>query len=123
MSDTTPPSAPQVDEEAIRRVGRRLVDAFRGPKRDVMGVPEASLLAAVLIFELGVDVVDKLAGHELASYPAAFERDMPIAFAAVKSGNAHRVEHALAAHKAGTKRTHKTGAHNEYEAIAALVRT
>lgn len=123
MSDTIPPGAPQVDEEAIRRVGRKLVEAFRGPDRKAMDAPQAVLLAAVLLYEHGYQKLDAASADDLARWPVKLKGELPIAFAAAMSGNAHRVEHALAAHKAGTKRIHKTGEHHEYEALADLVRT
>lgn len=98
MSDTPAEAPPPPDPKALRRVGAKLVAAFRDPKVGLKTVAQAALLAAVVVAEEGLEKAEAMSPAEATQYAAKTRLSTPIAWAALQSENPHRVVHAFAAH-------------------------
>ena len=125
MSDPTPeapdPETTKRDDDRIKRVGARLVTAFRAQPLSLATVQQAALLASVMLYDLGATDVDALTTAEVNAKALAFRRENPLAWAAVLRENAHGVVHGLAAHL-GDAHFDAPEFAEEYDALVALVR-
>lgn len=119
MSDSPDPTEPDSYAADVAKetaaTGKRIVAMLRLPPH-ALTVPQAALVTAHLIIDLGESAVAKLDTKGLDAAIAAVQKGTPITWSALKSGNAMRVVHAQNAHQK------KAPVMRELQELAALVR-